>query len=123
MLRGRLGFDGLVITDDMEMTGALGPGVDTPRACLEALQAGSDVVLVSHTPELQERTWSFLLSRLRTDPAFRARLRESARRVLRLKSRLFRDAGFPAGAFRRPRVPLRGRGSSSPNRRCAAPPW
>jgi beta-N-acetylhexosaminidase len=79
----------------MEMTGALGPGVDTPRACLEALQAGSDVVLVSHTPELQERTWSFLLSRLSTDPAFRDRLRESARRVLRLKSRLFRDEGFP----------------------------
>ena len=95
VLRGRLGFDGLVITDDMEMTGALGPGVDTPRACLEALQAGSDVVLVSHTPQLQERTWSFLLSRLASDPAFKARLRESARRVLKLKSRLFRDEGFP----------------------------
>jgi beta-N-acetylhexosaminidase len=95
LLRGRLGFDGLVITDDMEMTGALGPGVDTPQACLEALRAGSDVVLVSHTPELQERTWSFLLSRLASDPAFKARLRESARRVLRLKSRLYRDQGFP----------------------------
>ncbi len=56
--------------------------MDTPRACLEALQAGSDVVLVSHTPELQEKTWAFLLSRLRADPAFRDRLRESARRVL-----------------------------------------
>jgi len=98
VLRGRLAFDGLVITDDMEMTGALGPGVDTPRACLEALQAGSDVVLVSHTPELQERTWSFLLARLRADPAFRARLRESARRVLRLKARLFLAEAFPLEA-------------------------
>jgi beta-N-acetylhexosaminidase len=97
VLRGRLGFDGLVITDDMEMTGALGPGVDTPRACLEALQAGSDVVLVSHTPELQERTWNFLLARLRADPAFRARLRESALRVLRLKARLFLSEAFPLG--------------------------
>ena len=103
LLRGRLGFRGLVITDDMEMTGALGPGVDTPRACLEALQAGSDVVLVSHTPELQEKTWAFLLSRLRTDPAFRARLRESALRVLELKTRVFRVEGFPV----HPPVPLR----------------
>jgi beta-N-acetylhexosaminidase len=95
VLRGRLGFKGLVITDDMEMTGVLGAGVDTPRACLEALQAGSDVVLVSHTPELQEKTWAFLLSRLRADPAFRDRLRESALRVLGLKARVFRAAGFP----------------------------
>jgi beta-N-acetylhexosaminidase len=95
LLRGRLGFDGLVITDDMEMTGALGPGVDTPKACLEALRAGSDVVLVSHTPELQQRTWDYLLARLRADPAFRAGLRESARRVLRLKTRLYLTGGFP----------------------------
>jgi beta-N-acetylhexosaminidase len=95
VLRGRLGFQGLVITDDMEMTGVLGAGVDTPRACLEALQAGSDVVLVSHTPELQEKTWAFLLSRLRADPAFRERLRESALRVLKLKARVFRAEGFP----------------------------
>jgi len=98
VLRGRLGFDGLVITDDMEMTGALGPGVDTPRACLLALQAGSDVVLVSHTPELQERTWDFLLARLRADPGFRASLRESARRVIRLKARLLEPSGGPVPA-------------------------
>jgi beta-N-acetylhexosaminidase len=95
VLRGQLGFDGLVITDDMEMTGALGPGVDTPQACLEALQAGSDVVLVSHTPELQDKTWAFLLARLKADPSFRASLRESARRVLRLKARLYLTGGFP----------------------------
>jgi beta-N-acetylhexosaminidase len=95
VLRGQLGFDGLVITDDMEMAGALGPGVDTPRACLQALQAGNDVVLVSHTPELQDRTWDFLLARLRADPGFRASLRESARRVLRLKARLYLSEGFP----------------------------
>jgi beta-N-acetylhexosaminidase len=95
LLRRRMGFDGLVITDDMEMYGVLIGGLDTPRACQEALAAGSDIILVSHTPETQDQTWERLEAQMHRDPAFRARVRASAERVLRQKLRTFREARFP----------------------------
>lgn len=45
LLRLILKFDGLVITDDMEM-GAVVQTLTVPEACLRAIQAGSDMVLI-----------------------------------------------------------------------------
>ncbi|MPZ62802.1 MAG: beta-N-acetylhexosaminidase [Propionibacteriales bacterium] len=45
LLRDRLGFDGLTITDSMEM-GAIIEGYGTGAAAVRALQAGNDVVLM-----------------------------------------------------------------------------
>jgi beta-N-acetylhexosaminidase len=45
LLRQILKFDGLVITDDMEM-GAVVQTLSVPAACLRAVQAGSDMVLI-----------------------------------------------------------------------------
>jgi beta-N-acetylhexosaminidase len=95
LLRRRMAFDGLLITDDMEMYGALQGGLDTPRACQEALQAGSDIILVSHTPQTQDQTWERLEERMRRDPAFRLRVRTSAGRIVRQKLITFREAHFP----------------------------
>jgi beta-N-acetylhexosaminidase len=67
VLRGRLGFDGLVFSDDMEMK-ALDEWGDLPERCEACFAAGCDVLLVCHTlaalpdivarlehPSLQER--------------------------------------------------------------------
>jgi beta-N-acetylhexosaminidase len=45
LLRRILKFDGLVITDDMEM-GAVVQTLSVPEACLRAIEAGSDMVLI-----------------------------------------------------------------------------
>jgi beta-N-acetylhexosaminidase len=96
VLRGRLGFDGLVVTDDMEMNGALAETDSVPESCRRALLAGNDMILVSHTPALQDRTWDYLLARLRTEPELRDRVKEGARRVLALKLRSFKgESAFP----------------------------
>jgi len=95
VLRDRLGFDGIVITDDMEMEGVLMGGIDTPTACRRALEAGSDMVLVSHTPLTQERTWNALAALMRTDTAFRAAVRGSAARIIATKLRFLRDTPAP----------------------------
>jgi beta-N-acetylhexosaminidase len=85
VLRDKLAFQGVLITDDMEMNGAISGGVDTAQASLEALQAGNDMILVSHTPSAQERTWQKLLDHVTEQPEFKERLKRSVRRILRVK--------------------------------------
>jgi beta-N-acetylhexosaminidase len=89
ILRDRLGFEGLIITDDMEMEGALSGGLDTPGACRKALEAGNDMVLISHSPVTQERTWKSLIAAMRVK-AFRSSIKQSVNRILSLKIRSFR---------------------------------
>jgi beta-N-acetylhexosaminidase len=95
VLRDKLGFKGIVITDDMEMEGVLADGLNTPSACRRALEAGNDMVLVSHTPATQELAWKLLLAALRTSGALRASVRDSVKRILETKLRYFRGEAAP----------------------------
>ncbi|HTP57819.1 MAG TPA: glycoside hydrolase family 3 N-terminal domain-containing protein, partial [Spirochaetia bacterium] len=96
LLRDKLGFRGIVITDDKEMEGVLADGLDTPTACLRALEAGNDMVLVSHTPATQELTWKALAAAARSRKAFRSSLKESVTRILATKLRFARSRNAPA---------------------------
>ena len=60
VLRERLGFRGMVVTDDMEMEGALNGTRDVAVACRRALEAGNDLLLLSHSPPSQEKVWTAL---------------------------------------------------------------
>jgi beta-N-acetylhexosaminidase len=95
VLRDRLGFKGIVITDDMEMEGVLADGLDTAEACRKAIEAGNDMVLVSHTPRVQEETWAALSAAMRSSAAFRDVVKGSVRRILVTKLRAFAP-GNPA---------------------------
>ena len=50
LLRDRLGFDGLVVTDALNMKGVLGGGGE-PEAAVRALAAGCDAILYAREPE------------------------------------------------------------------------
>lgn len=82
LLRERLGFTGIVITDDLEMNGVIDAAGSPAQAALAALQAGSDLVLISHTPDWQRRAWELTRQRMRTDAAFRRQILTAAQRVL-----------------------------------------
>ncbi len=85
LLRERLGFSGVVVTDSMEAAASLATG-DIATVCERAVRAGADLVLLtgrgSYTP-----VYRHLLAVARRSPSFRARVRESAARVLELKRR------------------------------------
>ncbi|MDR0586075.1 MAG: glycoside hydrolase family 3 protein [Treponema sp.] len=84
-LRTRMGYRGLVITDDLLMYGAVQAGGNLANTAKEALLAGNDMILVSTTPELYSLFWTSLLESMRNETEFKRRVREAAGRILVLK--------------------------------------
>ncbi len=95
ILRRRIGFSGVAVTDDLLMSGAAN-GADLASACLQAISAGNDLLMASRIIGLDDAAWKALLSAYRGDPAFRARAREAASRILLLKLRYLRPKGESA---------------------------
>ncbi len=94
LLRERLGFDGVIMTDSMEMQGIL-VGRTTPQACLAAFLAGADLVCPSHYRADQAGAFRLILEAVHDGTISEARLDASVARILRLKRRL---AGASAAA-------------------------
>ena len=85
VLRDKMDFQGLIITDDLMMYGALQYTRNVPRAVKLALLAGNDIIMLSTSPPLNDAVWTYLIAAMRNDPAFRDRVRDACRRVLALK--------------------------------------
>ena len=85
LLRVRLGFDGLVITDDLRMSGAQQGGEGIPQAAEAALRAGNDMIMISLDTRLHQRVWDHLHNVLKEDPDFRDILIDAATRILTVK--------------------------------------
>lgn len=85
LLRQELGFQGVVLTDDLYMEGARPNGWSIPLAAEKALEAGNDLLLISKPARAQFETWDDFVGRAQRDPGFLADLRQAARRVLELK--------------------------------------
>lgn len=86
LLREQLGFGGLVVTDCLEMD-AIIDTVGIEAGTVDALKAGSDLLLISHTYSRQLQAVEAIRRALQTGYLSEERLREAAGRVLRLKAR------------------------------------
>ncbi|TMC68333.1 MAG: glycoside hydrolase family 3 protein, partial [Chloroflexi bacterium] len=85
LLRNTLGFDGLVVTDDLEM-GAL-KSIGEPGAGLRALQAGADYLLFRFDESAQLEGHRLITDTVRSGSLSSARLEQSVRRVVDAKRR------------------------------------
>ncbi|MDR0319868.1 MAG: glycoside hydrolase family 3 protein [Treponema sp.] len=86
VLRDRIGFNGVVITDDLMMIGAISlMGGSLALTAKQAIIAGNDIIMFSDTPELFAPVWTVLINAMRNEADFRAYVRSAARRVLELK--------------------------------------
>jgi beta-N-acetylhexosaminidase len=92
VLREKIGYKGLVITDDLMMNGATIWAGSVSRAAKQALLAGNDIILFSKTPDLFDPVWNLLSGSMKDDREFRLRVRESARRTLEAKLRYLKGA-------------------------------
>ncbi len=95
LLRGRLGFDGLIITDDIMMNGDIVFAGSVSRAVRLAIEAGNDIVISSAAAKPDDALWTNNLLLMDTDAAFRARVKDAARRVIEAKLDYFKS-GNPA---------------------------
>jgi beta-N-acetylhexosaminidase len=84
MLRGDLGFAGVVISDDLGLAKAVAAIAPGDRA-VRFLVAGGDLVINSD-PSVQAAMTAAVTQRTKTQPAFATRVTQSAARVLRLKA-------------------------------------
>ena len=87
MLRTEMGFSGVVITDDVSAAVQVQSVAASDRA-VQAIRAGCDIVLASADPTVAADMIKALITTAQSDPAFAARVDESATRVLNLKKSL-----------------------------------
>ena len=87
MLRREMGFSGVVITDDVSAAVQV-QEVSAGDRAVRAIRAGCDIVLASADPTVAADMVKALIATARSDPAFAARVDESATRVLNLKKSL-----------------------------------
>ena len=88
LLRQELGFDGLLITDDMEMK-AIDDRYQSGEAAVMAIEAGADIVMVLWTPAKQVGVFDALLSAVKNGRISQARLDQSVERILKSKEGAF----------------------------------
>jgi beta-N-acetylhexosaminidase len=95
ILRRKIGYRGLIISDDLEMGGALSAG-SIEEVAVETLRAGADIFLVCHNQELVWRSFEAVLREAERDRKFAALVGRASERILSFKKRSTELRGFAA---------------------------
>jgi beta-N-acetylhexosaminidase len=95
LLRSNLGFDGVLVTDCLEMDALTGPG--PVESAVEALIAGADLLLFSHRVELATAAAAAIAAAVEEGRVSSQRLEEAHWRVTRLREAA--NAALPLDAF------------------------
>ena len=85
LLRKELGYQHLVVTDDLEM-GAISRHCEIEDAVVRAFDAGEDMMLICASPEKIQRGYRALLAAAREGKITQERINESLKRIAAIKS-------------------------------------
>ena len=83
-LRKDIGYNGVVVTDDMDM-GALAKHYTFGDMAVQSILAGSDILLVCHEYEHMQETYNGLMKAVKDGRISKERLDESVKRILLMK--------------------------------------
>lgn len=86
LLRGELKYDGVVVTDDLNM-GAITMFSEEERA-LKAIDAGVDIILSCHDYAMTEKMYLTILNAVEKGKISEKRINESVKRILKAKIRM-----------------------------------
>jgi beta-N-acetylhexosaminidase len=84
MLREVLGYQGLVVSDDLEMGGVLA-SMPIEQAAVQTIRAGCDLFLVCHSEEKVRSCYEALVREAERDAAFALQVERAAERVMKFK--------------------------------------
>lgn len=87
ILRKKIGYRGLIISDDLEM-GGVQAAAPIEQAAVETIRAGADIYLICHNEEYITRSYEAVLEQAERDRKFRKRVTDSAKRVQTQKKKL-----------------------------------
>jgi beta-N-acetylhexosaminidase len=87
LLREKMGFDGLIITDDLEM-GAIAKHWGVAEGAAAAFEAGADILLICKDQKNVPESLELIRSRLLRDEIPFLRLNQSNERIMKVRSTL-----------------------------------
>lgn len=87
MLRKEMGFNGLIIVDNIEMK-PIKDIMPISEASVESFKAGADIIMVSHERKKQEEVFNALMDAVKKGDIFIERLNESLIRIIEAKKRI-----------------------------------
>jgi beta-N-acetylhexosaminidase len=88
VLRKRIGYRGIVFSDDLEMGGIL-KFMPIEEAAVAAIRAGMDLLEICHSPDLILRAYEALVAESERSAAFRKLLLARASQTARVRAKLF----------------------------------
>ena len=88
VLRKRIGYRGIIFSDDLEMGGIL-KFMPMEEAVVAAIRAGMDLLEICHSPELILRAYEALITEGERSAAFRKMLSVRATQTARARAKLF----------------------------------
>jgi beta-N-acetylhexosaminidase len=86
ILRKKIGYRGVIVSDDLEMGGVL-KAAPIEQAAVEHIRAGGDLCLICHIEEYVTRSYQELVKTAEHEPKFARRVKESVARVLAFKNK------------------------------------
>jgi beta-N-acetylhexosaminidase len=86
VLRRKIGYGGLIVSDDLEMSGVL-KAAPMHEAATRFIAAGGDLCLICHEQAGIEQAYETMLRKAEREARFRRRVVESVRRVAAFKKR------------------------------------
>jgi beta-N-acetylhexosaminidase len=86
VLRKKIGYRGLVVSDDLEMGGVL-KAAPIEQAAIEHIRAGGDLCLICHIEEYVARSCEALIKEAESNRKFAQRVSDSAARVMAFKKK------------------------------------
>jgi len=87
LLRREMKYQGLIITDDLEM-GAIVKMMKTTEAAVESLKAGCDMAMICHSYEDMQKAFEEIYLESSRDSGFKDIIEEKINRILKYKSRI-----------------------------------
>ena len=98
ILRKKIGYRNLIVSDDLEMGGVLS-AAPVGEAAVEFVRAGGDLCLICHREDYILQAHESLVKTAERDSKFARRVTEAARRALAFKKKLAgRSVRGPSGA-------------------------